>query len=382
MLPPLAPKRPITLTQHGITRTDEYAWLRAENWQEVLQDPKTLAHDIHDYLEAENAYTKAWFRGTGAMQKQLLAEMRGRIKEDDSTPPARDGAYFYATRYRSGGEYPLFVRAKASGGVEEILLDGEARATNFEYFDIGDASHSDDHRLFAWSADTKGSEFYTIFVRDLSANKDLADAIPNTNGDVVWTSDASAFYYIEIDAQQRPRRVKRHILGTDSSTDALIYEEALEGWFLDITPTQSGRFVVLSVSDHETSEAYLLERNNPNATPQCVRPREIGLRYEVEHHGDRLLLLTNKDGADDCKVMTVALDDLLTWQEFIPYRTGVMILDIVPFAEYLIRLERSNALPRIVIHEWASGEEHTLKVEEEVFDLDLNEGYEFDTVGL
>ena len=158
--PPRAERRPVSATHHGHTRTDDYAWLRAENWQEVMRDPAALPADIRAYLEAENAYFAAQMADTEALQEALFEEMRGRIKEDDSTVPAPDGPWAYATRYVEGGQHPLYVREPREGGAEKILLDGNALADGRAYFRIGGGAHSPDHRLLAWSHDDAGSEFY------------------------------------------------------------------------------------------------------------------------------------------------------------------------------------------------------------------------------
>jgi oligopeptidase B len=378
---PVAEARPHRFEVHGQAVIDDYAWLKAANWQEVLKDPAKLPADIRAHLERENAYTEAALEGTGELRERLVAEMRGRIKEDDSSVPQADGPYAYFTRYREGGQHPLVGREKREGGDDSVLLDGDKEADGLPFFDLGAATHSPDHRLLAWSADVKGSEYYTIRVRDLATGEDGPDAVPQSGGSVVWIGDASGFYYVELDDNHRPVRVKRHRLGTDAAADETVYEEKDSGFFISIDLTQSGAFVVISASDHETAEAWLLDRDDPTAKPRLVQARTPGLRYEVEHHGDELIILTNADEAEDFKLVTAPLDNpgKEAWRDLVPHRPGIMLLSHVALKRYLVRLERQDANPRVVIREIATGEEHPIAFPEEAYSLGFSAGYEFDT---
>src|SRR6202012_5677878 len=215
-----------SFTLRGITVSDDYAWLKDPNWQEVLRDPSVLDSDIRTYLEAENAYTDDVLGHTASLQKKLIAEMRGRIKEDDSSVPSPDGAYAYFRRYREGGQHELFGRMPRHGGEHEITLDGDELSARHDYFKFGGARHSPDHKLQAWSADIKGSEYFTIRVRDWATRTDRDDLVEETDGAVVWSADSSAFYYVKLDDNHRPMQVWRHRLGTRQADDVLIYEES------------------------------------------------------------------------------------------------------------------------------------------------------------
>jgi len=175
---PQAERQPKTSTRHGVTLVDDYAWLRADNWREVMRDPSLLDPTIRGYLEAENEYVKAALAHTEPLQETLFAEMKGRIKEDDSTVPSPDGPFAYYTRYREGGQHPILCRQQRDGGAEQELLDGDALAAGKAYFQLGGSAHSPDHKLLAWSADDKGSEIDTLRMRDLSTGQDLPDEIP------------------------------------------------------------------------------------------------------------------------------------------------------------------------------------------------------------
>ena len=194
--------------------------------------PALLDPDIRAYLEAENRYTEAFLAPLQALQKTLVAEMRGRIKEDDSSVPQPDGPFAYLWKFREGGQHEAIGRMPRDGGEVQVLLDGDAMAKGLPYFDFGGTRHSPDHRLEAWSADVRGSEFFTIRVRDWQTGADLPDVIEQTSGSVVWGRDSTFFYYVRLDDNHRPLHIYRHRLGTPQSDDALVYAEPDNGWFV------------------------------------------------------------------------------------------------------------------------------------------------------
>jgi len=381
---PVAPRRPHSFTTHGITLVDDYAWLKDANWQEVLRDPSVVDPDIRKYLEAENDYTESLLGHTGALQKKLVAEMRGRIKEDDSSVPSPDGAYAYMRKFREGGQHELFGRMPRDGGEAEIILDGDQLAAEHEYFKFGGTRHSPDHRLQAWSADVKGSEYFAIRVRDWATRADLGDLVEETDGAVVWSTDCRSFFYVKLDDNHRPMQVWRHQLGTPQADDVLIYEEPDSGWFTHLHESSSGRFCVIAGGDHETAEQRLIDLADPAAPPRLVAARETGVQYAVADRGDELYILTNADGAIDFKIATAPLNSpgRENWRDLIPHRAGVYVMDIELYAGHLVRLERANALPGIIIRDLANGEEHAIAFDETAYSLDTMGGYEFDTINL
>jgi oligopeptidase B len=381
---PVAPRRPHSVSLHGITVQDDYAWLKDKNWQEVLHDPKLLDADIRAYLEAENAYAERLLGHTARLQKTLVAEMRGRIKEDDSSVPSPDGPYAYFRRYREGGQHELFARMPRNGGEVTIGLDGDALAKGHDYFKFGGSRHSHDHKLVAWSADTKGSEYFAIRVRDWDSGRDHDDLVEETDGGVVWTLDCKSFFYVKLDDNHRPMQVWRHTLGTAQADDILIYEEQDAGWFTHLHESTSGRFCVIAGGDHETSEQRLIDLADPDAPPRLVAAREEGVQYEVADHGDQLYILTNADKAIDFKIVTapLAAPERANWRDLIPHRAGVYVLDHDLYSGHLVRLERCNALPAIVIRDLKTGDEHAIAFDEAAYSLDAMGSYEFDTTTL
>jgi oligopeptidase B len=383
---PTAQTRPLKRSSHGVILTDEFAWLRDPNWQQVMRDPRLLDPKIREHLKNENVYADRVLGPTEALQETLITEMRGRIKEDDSTVPVADGAFSYFMRYREGGQHPTICREPRGGGVGEVLIDGDALAAGKAFFRLGASAHSPDHALLAWSADETGSELFTIRVRDVAGMAELTDIVPETSGGMVWTRDCSAFYYVRLDAQHRPSSVHRHRLGADAREDTEIYAVPDGSRFVSLSRLQSGCFAAISVHDHDTSEALLIDLHDSEARPMPVAPREPAMRYEVAHHpdfggGPALIILTNAGGAEDFKIAwaPLAAASRAHWRDVVPHRPGVFVLSFAVFRDWLIRLERQDGLPRIVVRRIGSEDEHTIAFDEEAYALDLRDGFEFET---
>lgn len=379
---PNAEKRSHVVINHGLELSDDYAWIRADNWQEVMQQGKdALDKDIRAYLDAENAYTSHEMRDTEALQDTLFEEMKGRIKEDDSSVPAPDGPFAYASRYIQGGQYPLITRTPREGGDEEIMLDGNKEAEGHAFFRLAGTAHSPDHRLLAWAVDTKGSEYFSVRIRDLATGAELDDLLEETTGGVVWSADASCLYYTWLDDNHRPCKVFRHRLGTAQSNDELVYEEKDAGFFVGIGKSQSGDVIIIDCHDHETSECYLIDAHDNDSKPRLVAERENGVEYSVDEGNGQLYILTNANEAEDFKLVSAPLTspDRGNWQDVVPHQAGQLILSHDIFKNYLVWFERVNGLPRIQIRHLVSGEEHSVAFEEEAYSLGLSGSLEFDT---
>jgi len=378
---PLAQRRPAGDTHHGVTRADDYAWLRADNWQDVFRDPTVLDPAIRAHLEAENAYQQAMLADLEPLRKLLFSEMKGRIKEDDSSVPMKDGPFAYGSSYVIGGEQPRYFRTPRDGGAEEILLDGDAEAEGKAYFRLGGTDHSSDHARLLWAYDDKGSEFYTLKVRDIASGTDLPDVVSDTGGGGVWTAGNDGFFYTHVDANHRPSKILYHALGDDAASDRLVYEETDPGFFMSVGGTRTNDWILISINDHETSEYRVIPAADPSAEPFVVRPRELGVQYDLEEGGDVFFILTNLDGAKDFKVMTAPAADPRpeNWTDLVPHEPGRLILAVMAFRDHLVRLERRDGLPRIVVRERATGEEHAIFFDEEAYSLGLIGSLEYDT---
>ncbi len=378
---PVIEKRPVEITQHSITRADNYAWLRDRKWQEVLRDPANLDDDIRAMLDAENEYYAAVTDDLEPLRKKLFAEMRGRIKEDDGTVPAKDGPWLYASKFRDGGEYPVFVRKPASGVEEQILFDGDAECGDSKFFSIGAIAHSPDHRFVAYAVDRLGSEYYSIRVRNIETGEEFPETVESADGSgAVWSADSSAFFYVERDRNQRSKWVKLHRLGTDPASDKLIYEEPDNAFFLDVSKSQSGEYIFLYSGNHVTSEARFIPADAPDSPPVLIAPRENNVEYYPEHHGDQFFIKTNAGGAVDYKIVTtpVSAPGRANWKDWLAHKPGSQLVDFTTYKNYLVRLERENALPRIVVSTY-DGEAHSVSFDEAAYALSMSSGYEYDT---
>jgi oligopeptidase B len=380
---PRATKRPLSQTWHGKTLVDDYGWLRAENWQDVMRDPTVLDSEIRAHLEAENAYMDAALADTRPLQDRLFAEMKGRIKEDDSSVPSPDGPWAYYTSFVTGGQYPRVMRQKRDGGGDTMLLDGNAEADGQAYWQLGSAGHSPNHKLLAYAVDDKGSELFTLRFRDLAIGLDLPDAIPDTRS-VVWAEDSQTVFYVRLDDNHRPLSVWRHVLGTQTSADILIYEEKDVGFYVGLSKTQSGRFICIDVHDHQTTEVRIIDAYAPFAPSRLIAQRRFGHEYSIEHQGDRLIITTNSGGAEDFRICSAPITDPseANWTELIPHKPGRLILETVAFKHHLVRLEREESLPRIIITRLADGAEHAIAFDEEAYSLGVASGYEHATTTL
>ena len=366
---------------HGKSRKDPFAWLKDENWTQVMREPSTLQAPIRSWLEAQNEATAKTMSCTEALQERIFSEIRGRIREDDASVPLADGPHDYFHRYRQGGQHPIYCRRPRDGGQEAILLDGDAEAEGLDYFKIGAFAQSPDHRHAAYTLDRNGSEIHTLLVRDLETGTDLPDRLPDAAGPVVWAEDGIHLFYTVLDPQHRPVKVMRHRLGTDASSDFLVYEESDPGFFVGVGSTSSRRFVVIDSHDHTTSEVRLIDAERPGEPALLVTERERDVEYHVDHHEDRLLILTNADDAEDFKIVEAPLirPQRRHWKDLVPHRPGRLILDLAVYRDHAVRMEREDALPRIVVAELESGEEHAIDIEAEAYHLGLLHGYEFGT---
>lgn len=383
---PIAARRPVRSTHHGVDLVDDYGWLRAANWQEVMRTPSLLDPEIRTHLEAENAYLRAQLAHTSVLQETLFKEMKARLKEDDRQVPTPDGPWEYFPRFVKGGQYAQLCRIPRCGDAEaaNIILDGNKEAAGKTYWDLGGASHAPNHALLAYASDDKGSELYTIRIRDLATGENLPDEIPDTRGSLVWAQDSRTLYYVRVDANHRPLYVYRHIVGTPASEDVLIYEEKDIGFYVGVSATQSQRYITIDIHDHETSEIHILDATDLKSLPRLIAPRSKGHQYSLEHNGDRLIITTNSQGAEDFRIVETPIETpgMDNWREIVPHRAGRLIIDVNVYARHMTRLEREDGLPRIVITRLEDGQEHSIAFDEEAYALGMAAGYEYATTSL
>jgi oligopeptidase B len=384
LTPPVAAKHPKRIEQLGRVRVDDYAWMKDDNWQEVLRDPKVLRADVREHLVAENAYTKAMLAGTEALQAEMFGEMKGRIKEDDSSVPSPDGPWDYYVRYDLGAQHPIHARGpKGRADSEQVLLDEEALAKGKPFFQVGAASHSPDHALYAWAADEQGSEYYTIRVKDLASGEALGTPIESSYGALTFSPDSQWLFWIWRDENARPAKVFRR--PAKGGEDVLVYQEADDGMFLGIATTSDDSHIVIGIGNQETTESLLIPASDPTAAPVVAERRQVGVKYNLDHWTDRWVIHTNADGAVDFKLSTstAAVPAKATWSDWIAHQPGRYITGFAAFEGYLVRAERVNALDRLVVTARANleqgGDEHEIAFDEEAYALHIEGGYEYDT---
>ena len=378
-LPPEPRKTPIRIEQLGRVRTDDYAWMKDDNWQAVLRDPSAVSAEIRDHLVAENAYCAAILASTSDLQNRLFDEMKGRIKQDDASVPAPDGPFDYFSRYEIGAQHPRHLRRRRGAGAgEEILLDEEAEAAGKAYYAVEAAHHSPDHALYAFAVDEQGSEYHQICVRDLATGESLPDGPHNASGDFVFSPDSLWLFWIWRDENARPAKVFRR--PARGGVDVLVYQEADEGMFLGVGVTADDSHVLIVIQNQETSEAWLIPTGDATAPPVVAARRRAGVRYDLDHWTDRWVIRTNDGGAVDFKVMTSRAETPAaeSWTDFIPHKSGRLIAGLALYQDYWVRLERENACARLVVRA-RDGAEQVIDFPEEAYALNLGAGYEYAT---
>ena len=349
-LPPVAKIIPVEATFHGDTRVDPYSWLRHRD-----DDPDVIA-----YLEAENAYTDAMTAATKPLQNRLFDEIRSRVQETDLSVPSRKGAWWYYARTEEGQSYGISCRRAAVGAdrayddsaTEQVLLDQNIEAEGHDYFGVGVFGVSPDHQLLAWAADTNGSEKYQLKFRDLGAGKDLeGEVIDDVYYGSAWAADNRTFFYVRPDDAMRPYQLWRHVLGSPASADVLIYEEPDERFFLSVGNTRDDRWIFLHLGSKVTDEWLVLPADQPEGSFRVIEPRQQGVEYGIESHGDRFFVVTNADGAENFKLMVVAAASpgRANWTEVIPHRPDTKLSGVDAFRDHLVIYERADGLQRISV---------------------------------
>jgi oligopeptidase B len=367
--PPAAKKDPHMQTLHGDTLKDDYYWLREKENPEVRK-----------FLEAENAYTDAFMKPTEALQKALYDEMLGRIKETDLTVPYPQRGYFYYSRTEKGKQYPIYCRKSGSlEAPEEVILDVNALAAGEKFMSVGARQVSDDGNLLAYTTDNTGFRDYTLHVKDLRTGKLGSEKVERA-ASVAWAPDNRTLFYATTDPAKRPSRLYRHTLGADTNADALLYEEKDEKFRVGVYRTRSGDYLIFPVDSHTTSEVRYLKASEPAGALSLIAPRVQEREYSVDQRGGLFYILTNDKGRNN-RVVTapVASPGPENWKELIPHRDGVMIEDFDAFANWLVFLEREDALPRIRVMDPRTGSSYRIEFPEAIYSAGPENNREFAT---
>ncbi|CAM1352561.1 Dipeptidyl aminopeptidase BI [Tenacibaculum halocynthiae] len=380
---PVAEKQLTKLEKHGDIREDNYFWMRLTDEQKNAEVKDNQTQKVYDYLNAENDFYDKMTVETNDFQEQLFQEMKGRIKEDDESVPYKSNGYFYITRYEKGQQYPIFSRKKENlEAKEEIMFNVNDEAKGHEYFQLGGLSISPNNKLTTFAVDTVSRRQYIIQVKNLESGEIYSDKIENTTGGSVWANDNKTLFYTKKDpVTLRSSQIYKHILGTDTKDDVLVFEEEDETFGTFVTKTKSKKYIVIGSYNTVSSEYQVLEADKPNGNFKVIHPRERNLEYDIAHYEDHFYIKTNKDGATNFKLMKTPEKKTSkeNWVDVIPHREDTLFEDFSIFKEYLVLEERNEGLNKIRIKRWDNTLDYYLPFEEETYSADVYSNPEFDT---
>ena len=352
---------------HDIVLEDEYAWVDQPNILEVLKDAGKLNPEVKKYINANNKITNDYFTDVKNLQKNLFTEIKSKIKLDDTSLKYKDDRYYYWTKTESKGNYGKKIRQLINySKPEETIFDGDLEKKKYgsEYFGLGATSTSYCDSFLAYSLDLKGSEYYTIYLRDLRSNKNEADIIKNTSGSITWSLDSKSFFYSMLDKFHRPRQIFKHILGTPVKDDQLIFEEKDETFTCSIGISSDEKFFIIQSSDHITAEIYFFSSTDNEIKPKLFQKRKKDIRYDIDSWQGYFYVHTN-EGARDYKVLRCKTDQITNLEVFIPSKKETVIGGLDFLDEYILRGEKSDAISKLYVRNIKTNQEEEIKISDE-----------------
>ena len=363
---PQLKKKSETKSCHNISWEDNYSWIHQNNILEVLKDSSKLLPEVKKYLEEENSYTEFYLSDTKNIQKKLFDEIKGRIKLDDESLPYKDYNYEYWTKTTTKGNYSIKLRKKInSNHVEEIWNgDKEKEKLKTEYFGVGDLEVSWNDKYLGYSLDLKGSEYYTIYIRDIETGSLITEKIEDTSGGITFSLDDKFIFYSKLDEHHRPRKIFRHKIGTPVKNDELIFEEKSEAFTVGIGLSSDEKYYFIATSDHNTSEQYYFLVNEKNPKPKLIKKRKKGIIYSVSSWNGCFYNHTNED-AEDFKIEKCKDLSNQNWEKYIAAKDEVLIGGLVFLNDWIIRSETSNALGKIFVKNVKTNIEEEIKFADE-----------------
>ena len=352
---------------HNTTLKDDYSWVDQPDILDVLKNPEKLHPEVKKYIEENNLLTEKYFSDVKDLQTKLFNEIKAKIKLDDTSLKFKDRKFFYWSKTEAKGNYGKRIRQVIDKSKpEEIYFDGDLEKikSGSEYFGLGaiSVSHNDD--LMAYSLDLKGSEYYTIYLRDLTNNNNLPDQIENTSGSIIWALDSKSFFYSKLDKFHRPRKIFKHFVGKPVESDELIFEERDETFTCSICLTSDEKYFVISTSDHITTEEYYFESTNSEMSPKLFKKRQKDVRYSLDSWGDYFYIHTNEN-ARDYKILRCKKNNIENLEEFIPPKKDTVVGGLDFLDEYIIRAEKSDAIPKLFVRNIKTNQEEEIKVSDE-----------------
>ncbi len=369
---PIAEKIPKELKIHGDLRIDNYYWLNER------ENPKVIG-----YLNDENNYYNTLTAHTDKFQEDLFEEMKGRIKEDDESVPYKKNGYYYITRYEIGKQYPIYTRKKGSlDAKENIIVDVNELADGHDYYALTGLNVNGSNKVAAFGIDTVSRRQYDLRFKNLETEEFYPEVIKNTTGGTAWANDhKTVFYTIKDPVTLRSDKIYRHVLGTDASEDQLIFEEKDEAFWAFVYKSKSKDFIIIGSYSTLSTEYRYLDANDPNGKFKIIQVREKDLEYSIAHYESDFYILTNKDGANNFKLMKTPLTHTSKedWTDVIPHRKDTLLEDISIFKDFLVLEERNNGLNKIRIRKWDGSNDYYLPFDEETYSVSVYNNPEFDT---
>ena len=352
---------------HEYELSDDYAYVdQPDNILDVLRDPKKLLPEVKKYLDENNKLTEEYFKDTKNIQKKIFDEIKSKIKLEDESLKFKDERYYYWNKTVKIGNYPKYLRQKIGTSNEEIYFDGdeEKKLSGAKYFGVGAISVSHDDQLMAYSLDLRGSEYYDIYLRDLATGKLIEDKIENTSGSVTWSLDSKSYFYTPLDKFHRSKKIYKHIVGTSTKKDELIFEEKDDSFSVGISLSSDEKFFVISTSDSNTIEEYFFSAKNTKIEPQLFQERKKGIKYSIDSWKKCWYVHTNKN-APDYQILCCGHDNLKKLEVFIPPKEKTIIGGLDFLDEYILRAEKSDAIPKLFIRNIDTNKEEELIISNE-----------------
>lgn len=379
---PLAKKNPTKLNYHSDSLTDDYFWMRLSDDQKESSNPDSQTQDVLDYLVEENQYLDENMSDTDELQSKLFDEYVSRIKQDDSSVPYVENGYTYSSKFEKGEDYRRYFRKKNDEGAkEELFLDLPKLAEGQKYFSLGDWSISTNNMIIAYSTDYISRREYTIHFKDLVTGEIFADQIKNTAGGITWANDNKTIFYVKKDEQTlRSHKIFKHVLGTDSADDELVFEETDDTFGCYVYKSKSNQYLFIGSYQTLSTEIRFLDASNPNGNWTIIQPRERGLEYSVSHYEDSFFIRTNWN-AKNYKLMKTSVSSPVkeNWEELIAHRDDVFLSGIEIFKKFLVIQERKDGLIQMRVMNWSNKQEHYISFNDPTYTVYANVNLEFDT---
>ncbi len=378
----MAKKIPELFNYHQDTIIDNYSWMRLTDQQKESTTPDKQTKNVLEFLQNENTHLKNEMADTESFKKDLFDEFVSRIKQDDESVPVTYNGYTYYSKFDNGADYACHYRKKnIDGSKEELILNLPELAKDESYFSLRGKSVSENNKYLAYSTDVVSRREYTIYIKDLETGKILEDKIENTTGSITWANDNKTIFYTKQDnVTLRSNKIYKHILGTDSSKDELVFEEKDDTFSCFIYKTKSKKYLMIGSYQTLSSEYRFLNADNPNGEWKIIQPRERNLEYSISHFEDNFYVLTNWD-AKNFRLMKTSISNTSkdNWIDVIPHRDDVLLRDIDIFKDYYVISERKNGLINTRIINWNDSSEHYITFNDPTYSLYSSSNREFNT---